>query len=111
MASTAAGATAFTERIGRIEISATMAINNEATTMRGQGVDLVDFGAGEPHFATPEHIKQAGIEAIQQNFTKYTAVAGIKELREAVVVRHKQDFVRLVPKYQNHQPCKEIAIV
>ncbi len=69
-----------------------MAINNEATTLRSQGVDLVDFGAGEPHFATPEHIKQAGIEAIQQNFTKYTPVAGIKPLREAVAARHKQDF-------------------
>ncbi len=90
--SSIAGATAFTARIGRIEISATMAINNEATTMRAQGVDLVDFGAGEPHFATPEHIKQAGIEAIQQNFTKYTAVAGIKQLREAVTARHKLDF-------------------
>jgi len=90
--STTAGATAFTARIGRIEISATMAINNEATTLRSQGVDLVDFGAGEPHFTTPEHIKQAGIEAIQKNFTKYTPVAGIKELREAVVARHKQDF-------------------
>jgi aspartate aminotransferase len=90
--SSTAGAIAFTARIGRIEISATMAINNEATTLRSQGVDLVDFGAGEPHFPTPEHIKQAGIEAIQNNFTKYTAVAGIKELREAVVGRHKQDF-------------------
>lgn len=87
-----AGAIAFTARIGRIEISATMAINNQATTMRSQGVDLVDFGAGEPHFTTPEHIKQAGIQAIQNNFTKYTAVAGIKELREAVVARHSQDF-------------------
>jgi aspartate aminotransferase len=90
--SSIAGATAFTARIGRIEISATMAINNEATVLRSQGVDLVDFGAGEPHFNTPEHIKQAGIEAIQKNFTKYTAVAGIKELREAVAARHKQDF-------------------
>ena len=70
--SSTVGATAFTARIGRIEISATMAINNDATTLRAQGVDLVDFGAGEPHFATPEHIKQAGIEAIQKNFTKYT---------------------------------------
>lgn len=85
-------ATAFTARIGRIEISATMAINAEATTMRSQGVDLVDFGAGEPHFKTPEHIKQAAIEAIQNNFTKYTPVAGIKELRAAVASRHKQDF-------------------
>jgi aspartate aminotransferase len=90
--SSSAGATAFTARIGRIEISATMAINNEATTLRSQGVDLVDFGAGEPHFATPEHIKRAGIEAIQQNFTKYTPVAGIKELREAIAARHHQDF-------------------
>jgi len=90
--SSTAGATSFTARIGRIEISATMAINNEATTMRAQGVDLVDFGAGEPHFATPEHIKQAGVEAIQKNFTKYTPVAGIKELREAIAARHRADF-------------------
>lgn len=90
--SSTAGATAFTSRIGRIETSATMAINNEAATLTSQGVDVVNFGAGEPHFTTPEHIKQAGIEAIQKNFTKYTAVAGIKELREAVASRHKQDF-------------------
>ncbi len=83
---------AFTARIGRIEISATMAINNEATTLRAQGVDLVDFGAGEPHFATPEHIKQAAVDAIHANFTKYTAVAGTKDLREAVAARHKADF-------------------
>jgi aspartate aminotransferase len=91
MASTV-GASPFTARIGRIEISATMAINNDATTLRSQGVDLVDFGAGEPHFATPEHIKLAAIDAIHKNFTKYTAVAGIKELREAIAARHKQDF-------------------
>jgi len=83
---------AFTARIGRIEISATMAINNEATTLRAQGVDLVDFGAGEPHFATPEHIKKAAVEALANNFTKYTAVAGTKDLREAVAARHKADF-------------------
>ena len=92
MPTTTAGASAFTARIGRIEISATMAINNEAATMRAQGADVVDFGAGEPHFTTPEHIKQAAIEAIQNNFTKYTPVAGIKELREAIAERHKQDF-------------------
>ena len=90
--SSTAGATVFTSRIGRIETSATMAINNEAATLSSQGVDVVNFGAGEPHFTTPEHIKQAGIEAIQNNLTKYTAVAGIKELREAVAARHKQDF-------------------
>jgi aspartate aminotransferase len=91
MASTV-GASPFTARIGRIEISATMAISNDAATLRAQGVDLVDFGAGEPHFATPEHIKLAAIDAIQKNFTKYTAVAGIRELREAIAARHEQDF-------------------
>jgi aspartate aminotransferase len=87
-----AGATAFTTRISRISISATMAVSIEAATLRSEGADLVEFGAGEPHFTTPEHIKRAAIEAIQQNFTKYTPVAGIKELREAVTARHKQDF-------------------
>jgi aspartate aminotransferase len=82
----------FTERIDRIEISATLAVVNEAERLRGEGADLVDFGAGEPHFATPKHIKDAAISAIQSNFTKYTAVAGTAELRDAIVQRHAADF-------------------
>jgi aspartate aminotransferase len=82
----------FTDRIQRIEISATMAVLNEAEKLRAAGVDVVDFGAGEPHFSTPQHIKDAAILAIQQNFTKYTAVAGTAELRDAIVHRHKLDF-------------------
>ena len=74
----------FTERINRIEVSATLAVVNEADRMRQAGADLVDFGAGEPHFATPQHIKQAGIAAIEQDFTKYTAVGGTAELRDAI---------------------------
>ena len=72
----------FTERINRIEASATMAVVAEADKLRQQGIDVVDFGAGEPHFATPQHIKDAAIAAIQNNFTKYTAVGGTAELRE-----------------------------
>src|SRR5215813_4751641 len=82
----------LTERIGRIEPSATMAVVAEADKLRSQGVDVVDFGAGEPHFATPQHIKDAAIAAIQSNFTKYTAVAGTSELRDAIVSRHGADF-------------------
>ena len=66
----------LTDRINRIEPSATMAVVAEADKLRAQGIDVVDFGAGEPHFATPQHIKEAAIAAIQGNFTKYTAVAG-----------------------------------
>ncbi len=82
----------LTKRINRIEISATLAVVNEAERLRAQGADLVDLGAGEPHFSTPQHIKDAAIKAIQDNFTKYTAVGGTAELRDAIARRHADDF-------------------
>jgi aspartate aminotransferase len=82
----------LTDRINRIEVSATMAITAEALKLKAQGIDLADFGAGEPHFATPRHIKDAAIAAIEANFTRYTAVAGIPEVRKAIVDRHAADF-------------------
>ena len=69
-----------------------MAITAEALRLKATGVDLADFGAGEPHFPTPAHIKRAAIEAIEHNYTRYTAVAGIPEVRRAVVDRHAADF-------------------
>jgi len=82
----------WTDRINRIEPSATLAVVAEADKLRQQGIDVVDFGAGEPHFSTPQHIKDAAIAAIQGNFTKYTAVGGTAELRDAIVHRHAVDF-------------------
>src|SRR5262244_1894320 len=82
----------FSDRVNRIEISATMAVVAEAAKLKAGGADLVEFGAGEPHFATPQHIKDAAIAAIQENFTKYTAVGGTPELRDAIVHRHAVDF-------------------
>ena len=82
----------LSERIGRIEHSATMAVVAEADKLRQQGVDVVDLSVGEPHFSTPQHIKEAAIVAIESNFTKYTAAAGTAELRDAVVHRHAVDF-------------------
>ena len=82
----------FADRIGRIEVSATMAITAAALKLKSEGVNLSDFGAGEPHFATPRHIKDAAIEAIEKNFTRYTNVAGTPEVRKAVVDRHACDF-------------------
>ena len=82
----------LTDRIKRIEPSATMAVVAEADKLRTQGIDVVDFGAGEPHFSTPQHIKEAAIAAIQGNFSKYTAVAGTAELRDAIAHRHNVDF-------------------
>src|SRR5581483_1504189 len=91
-ATVAAPTRILTDRINRIEVSATMAITAEALKMKSQGIDLADFGAGEPHFATPRHIKDAAIKAIEDNHTRYTAVAGIPEVRKAIVERHKADF-------------------
>jgi aspartate aminotransferase len=88
----AAPALRLSDRINRIEPSATLAVVNEAEKLRQQGIDVVDFGAGEPHFATPQHIKDAAIAAIQGNFTRYTAVGGTAELRDAIVHRHAVDF-------------------
>jgi len=82
----------FSDRVNRIEISATMAVVAEAARLKADGADLVEFGAGEPHFPTPQHIKDAAMAAIQNDFTRYTAVAGIQELRTAIVRRHAVDF-------------------
>src|SRR5580698_7482674 len=82
----------ISERITRISVSSTMKAAAEADKMRRQGVDVVDFSAGEPDFPTPDNIKQAAIRAIEQNFTKYTPAGGTAELKQAVCERHALDF-------------------
>ncbi|HUA59774.1 MAG TPA: pyridoxal phosphate-dependent aminotransferase [Verrucomicrobiae bacterium] len=80
------------ERISSISVSSTMKVSADADKLRAEGVDVVDFGAGEPDFPTPDNIKQAAIRALEQNFTKYTAAGGTVELKKAVCERHAQDF-------------------
>jgi len=82
----------LTERISRISVSKTMAVMEAAIKLRDQGIDVVDFGPGEPDFPTPENVKRAAVRAIEANFTKYTAIGGIKELKKAVVDKHARDF-------------------
>jgi aspartate aminotransferase len=92
MTTLAAPSKVFADRIGRIEVSATMAVAAEAAKLRAGGANLVDFGAGEPHFPTPRHIKDAAVAAIEANFTRYTVVPGIPDVRKAIVERHACDF-------------------
>lgn len=87
-----AGTAELSERILSISMSATMRVAAAAEKMRLAGVDVADFGAGEPDFPTPDHIKQAAIRAIEENFTRYTSSAGTLELRQAVCDRHAADF-------------------
>jgi len=69
-----------------------MKVSADAEKLRREGADVVDFGAGEPDFPTPANIKQAGIEAINKNFTKYTNAAGTLELKQTICDRHKTDY-------------------
>ncbi len=96
----------LTERINRIEPSATMAVVAEADKLRQQGIDVVDFGAGEPHFSTPQHIKEAAIAAINANFSKYTAVGGTADLKDAIVHRHAVDFDS---DYRREEVCASVG--
>jgi aspartate aminotransferase len=80
------------ERISSISVSSTMKVAQEADKLRGEGVDVVDFGAGEPDFPTPDNIKQAAVRALEENFTKYTPAGGTAELKKAICERHKVDF-------------------
>jgi aspartate aminotransferase len=80
------------DRISRISESSTMKVAAEADRLRREGIDVVDFGAGEPDFPTPENIKKAAIAAINANFTKYTPTGGTLELKEAICARHREDY-------------------
>jgi aspartate aminotransferase len=82
----------LTERINRIQISPTAAVIAEADRLKSQGVDIADFGPGEPDFPTPDHIKKAAIAAIEGNKTKYTPTGGIMPLREAICAWHKREL-------------------
>jgi len=77
------------ERMSRISASPTLKVLVEAEKLRQQGVDVVEFGAGEPDFPTPDHVKAAAHAAIDANFTKYTPAAGTGELKQAIATRYK----------------------
>jgi len=82
----------FTDRINRIQVSPTAAVISAADQLKAKGVDIADFGPGEPDFPTPDHIKRAAIKAIEENRSKYTPTGGIMPLREAIVAWHKREL-------------------
>ncbi len=82
----------FAERMSGVSVSATLKVAAEAERLRRAGHSVVDFSAGEPDFPTPEHVKSAGKAAIDANFTRYTAAAGVLELREAICARYKAQY-------------------
>jgi aspartate aminotransferase len=81
----------ISKRAASLAPSLTLAIDSKAKQMKAEGQDVIGFGAGEPDFNTPQHIKDAAIKAIQDGFTKYTPSSGIPELRQAIVEKFKRD--------------------
>jgi len=82
----------FAARASSVAGSATLAVLKAAGVLRASGVDVVDFGPGEPDFPTPAFVKRAAIDAIESDFTKYTDSSGIPELREAIAARYRAEW-------------------
>ena len=82
----------LSDRVNRINESPTMVVLQAAAALKAKGVDVADFGAGEPDFPTPEHIKRAAIQALDENRTKYTPVPGLPELRKAICEWHAKEL-------------------
>ncbi|HIE06980.1 MAG TPA: aminotransferase class I/II-fold pyridoxal phosphate-dependent enzyme, partial [Desulfarculaceae bacterium] len=92
----------LSSRVQEIKPSPTLAITAKAKLLQAEGVDVINFGAGEPDFDTPDNIKAAGIKAIEDGFTNYTAVPGIPQLRQAIVAKLKRE---------NHLDYSEAEII
>ncbi len=84
--------TPLAERVVNLKPSPTLAVDAKAKALKAQGADIINLSAGEPDFDTPDHIKDAAIAAIKEGFTKYTPVAGIVELRQAIIDKLKRDY-------------------
>jgi aspartate aminotransferase len=81
----------LSDRVNSIKPSPTLAVTNRAAELRAAGKNIIGLGAGEPDFDTPDHIKQAAIRALNEGFTKYTAVDGTPGLKKAIISKFKQD--------------------
>ena len=81
----------ISHRAASLSPSLTLSIDAKAKQMKAEGLDVVGFGAGEPDFDTPQHIKDAAIKALNEGFTKYTPSSGIPELRQAIADKFKRE--------------------
>jgi aspartate aminotransferase len=92
MTKTAIEAFSVSDNVGRMRASSTLAATQAAADMRARGLDVVDLGAGEPDFDTPQHIKDVAAEAMRAGHTKYTPVAGTEELKGAIIGYYEREF-------------------
>ena len=81
----------LSKRVSSIKPSPTLAIDTKAKSLKARGINVINFGVGEPDFDTPDNIKDAAIKALREGFTKYTPVGGIDELKSAIIEKLKKD--------------------
>lgn len=81
----------LSKRVSNIKPSPTLEITERAAAMKAEGIDIIGFGAGEPDFDTPEHIKKAAIDALKKGYTKYTPVSGVNALKDAIIAKLQRD--------------------
>src|SRR5258705_8838438 len=84
--------TRLADRTARISGSPTMKVTATVDRLRREGIEIIDFGAGEPDFPTPDLVKAAGHQALDTNFTKYTPASGMVELKRAIIDRYRADY-------------------
>ena len=89
-------------RVQNLKPSATLAITAKAKALKAEGIDVIGFGAGEPDFDTPDNVKDEAINAIKDGFTKYTAVGGTDELKDAIIASLKRDHNL---SYERNENC------
>lgn len=81
----------LSDRLGRLSTSATLAMSQKSSELKAQGIDIINMSVGEPDFNTPDHIKAAGIKAIEENWSRYSPVPGYPELKKAIVEKLKRE--------------------
>lgn len=81
----------LSDRLGRLSTSATLAMSQKSSELKAQGVDIINMSVGEPDFNTPDHIKEAGIKAIMENWSRYSPVPGYPELKKAIVDKLRRE--------------------
>ena len=81
----------LSDRLNRLAPSATLAMSQKSNEMKAQGIDVINMSVGEPDYMTPDHIKEAGKKAIDDNYSKYSPVPGYPALRNAIVAKLKKE--------------------
>ena len=86
----------LSDRLNRLSPSATLAMSQKSNELKAQGVDVINLSVGEPDFNTPDHIKEAAKQAIDDNFSRYSPVPGYPALRNAIVSKLKNEKISFV---------------